>query len=104
MKFEEKKFVRVEYTVIKDKYYLDIEEGEDEEGEMWVCYLKRGRYGTKRFCCAMPKVIRWGNYIGKPMSIEDAIQSAESLLFESVKTYVEEEEAINDYYNSLDEE
>ena len=107
-KVSESKVTRFEYTVITDKFYLDVEEGlgtlsNGAEVPYYYCYLMRGKWGAKRFCHGCPQT---DIPTGKFLSPEEVAESCEVFLIHSVMTYIEEEDAIRDYYESkeLEEE
>lgn len=91
--------IRFEYTVINEKFYLEVEPCKDTfKGKLidyYRFYLKRGECGMKRFIYGCPKV---DQTTGQVLSVDDAAKNTEMFLLDSIVEYVEEDEAIQRYY------
>ena len=101
---------RFEYTVINEKFYLEIEDGKgklwnketknwyDEEFDFYYCYIKRGKNGFKKFLYGCPVVDVLTNEKKTP---ENVAEDVERFMISSVCDYIKEEESIDNYYNSI---
>ena len=96
------KIVRFEYTVINEKWYLEVEDGKStsrfgEAVDYYYCYLKRGCMGKKRFVMGFPKI---SPVDGSINVIDEEINTIEGCLLHSVMHYMEEEDALDEYYEA----
>lgn len=94
------KIVRFEYIVINEKWFLEVEDGKStsRSGEVvdyFYCYLKRGNMGTKRFVMGFPKI---SPVDGSINTIEEEVSMIEGALLHSVMRYMEEADALDEYY------
>ena len=90
---------RYEYTVITEKWYVEIQPGSgkfrDELIDYFYVYIQRGNTGVKRFVYGCPKV---DQTTGEVLSADDVVRKAESFLVGEIASYMEEEEALSAYY------
>lgn len=103
-KISESKVTRFKYRVINDEFFVEVTETmRDFNGEMipyYDCYLQHGEYGFKTFCYGRPQTDR---LTGEFVSVKDAVKSIETFLLSSIMTYLEKEDALNEYYASKEE-
>lgn len=100
------KIVRFEYTVINEKWYLEVEDGKGKSssGEVvdyFYIYLKRGSMGAKRFVMGFPKI---SPVDGSINTIEEEVNFLEGYLLENIMDYKKEEDALMDYYESMSDD